>query len=222
MKLDRLKTYLESPDASNRMKAIVELRHHEPSVVVPLLKQRMYDKEFVVRSFVAMGLGYKRSDEAFQILLDLIKGDRDANVRAEAANSLANYGEAAIPYLAQLFQTDSNWLVRYSILAAIGETAPSEVILQLSDWGLMADDLLVQLTSIANLGRLKGTNCEEKAVDLLFELATSEIVEIRIRVAKTLRYFDSPQAQAALTELRHDSDYRVLAAILEGAIKNSN
>ena len=106
MELSQIKAYLDSPNPQNRMKAIVELRNHTPSVVVPLLKQRMYDKEFVIRSFVAMGLGYKRTDEGFQSLLDLIENDGDPNVKAEAANSLANYGEKAIPHLVELFRDE--------------------------------------------------------------------------------------------------------------------
>ena len=67
MELTQIKTFLDNPNPQNRMKAIVELRNYEPSVVVPLLKQRMYDKEFIIRSFVAKGLGYKRTNEGFQV-----------------------------------------------------------------------------------------------------------------------------------------------------------
>jgi hypothetical protein len=55
MELAQIKAYLDSPNPQNRLKAIVELRNHNPSVVVPFLKQRMYDQEFVIRSFVVMG-----------------------------------------------------------------------------------------------------------------------------------------------------------------------
>ncbi len=43
MELHQIETYLDSPNPENRMKAITELRHYEPSLVVPLLKRRMYD-----------------------------------------------------------------------------------------------------------------------------------------------------------------------------------
>ena len=86
MELHQIETYIDSPNPQNRMKAITELRNYEPNLVVPLLKRRMYDQEFVVRSFVAMGLGYKQTEEGFGLLLDLIEYDRDYNVKAEAAN----------------------------------------------------------------------------------------------------------------------------------------
>ena len=66
-----------------------------------------------LRSFVAKGLGYKKTNEGFQALLNLIDNDEDPNVKAEAANSLANYGEKAIPYLVELFRRESHWLIRH-------------------------------------------------------------------------------------------------------------
>ena len=219
MELTQIKTFLDNPNPQNRMKAIVELRNYEPSVVVPLLKQRMYDKEFVIRSFVAKGLGYKRTNEGFQTLLDLIDNDEDPNVKAEAANSLANYGEEAIPYLVELFRRESHWLVRQSIFAVINDINSPEILFKLSVWGLDGDDLVVKFISIANLGKLKGTTYEQEAIDLLCEQSTAEAVQIRVRVAKTLGAFDDPKAQAAFAQLGSDSDHRVIAATLENLIR---
>ncbi|WP_235071153.1 HEAT repeat domain-containing protein [Leptolyngbya sp. Heron Island J] len=61
-------------------------------MVVPLLKQNIYDKELLIRYFVAMGLGAKRNDEGFEALLNIIGHEDAPNVVAEAANSLANMG----------------------------------------------------------------------------------------------------------------------------------
>ncbi len=219
MELSQIKEYLDSPNPQNRMKAIVELRNQNPSVVVPLLKQRMYDKEFVIRSFVARGLGYKRTDEGFRSLLDLIENDQDPNVKAEAANSLANYGEKATPHLIELFRSEPHWLVRHSILAVMDEIGPPDVLLQLSDWGLEGDDLVVKLASIACLGKLEGTPYEQEAIDLLYELSTAETVAIRAQVARVLGSFDGLKAKAALAELRHDPDHRVVGATLEGMMR---
>ena len=222
MELTQIKTFLDSPNPQNRMKGIVELRNYEPEIVVPLLKQRIYDKEFVIRSFVAMGLGFKRTDEGYQSLLDLIENDKDANVRAEAANSLSKYGEKAIPHLVELFRKDSNWLVRQSIFAVIGEIdSPdmSDILFQLAKWGLAGNDLVVKLISIASLGKLQGTDHEQEAIDLLFELSTTEVSQIRGEVAKALSNFDDSKAKVALAELRNDEDYQVVAATFEKLMK---
>ena len=73
MELEQIRAYLDSPNAQERMKAIVELRNYNPGIVVPLLKQRMYDQELIIRSFVAIGLGKKRNQEGFDALLNLIE-----------------------------------------------------------------------------------------------------------------------------------------------------
>ncbi len=218
MELHQIETYIDSPNPENRMKAITELRNYEPNLVVPLLKRRMYDQEFVVRSFVAMGLGYKQNEEGFKLLLDLIEYDRDYNVRAEAANSLAKYGEDAIPHLVKLFQQDSNWLVRYSIFAAIDLRQHPEILLEFCTLGLRGNDRVVQQTAIASLEQLTNTPQEANALELLLSAAKSEQGEIRAQVARVLRHFEDPRAEATLTNLRQDSDYRVVGATLEGLV----
>jgi HEAT repeat protein len=218
MELEQIRAYLDSPNAQERMKAIVELRNYNPGIVVPLLKQRMYDQELIIRSFVAIGLGKKRNQEGFDALLNLIEYDRDYNIIAEAANSLAKYGDRSLPYLVNLFQYNSHWLIRQSILAAIADMNHPDKLLQLSIWGLQGDDLAVKLGSIANLAKLATSNQAGEAVAVLLSLVEDSTVEIRIEVAKALDDFDLIEAKNALARLRQDSDYRVVAATLEGLL----
>ena len=218
MELHQIETYLESPNPQERMKAITELRHYEPPLVVPLLKRRIYDQEFMIRSFVAMGLGFKRTEEGFELLVNIIENDKDYNVRAEAANSLAKYGEQSIPHLVKLFQKDSHWLVRQSIFAAIDLSKYPEILLDLSILGLKGEDPVVKLTAIANLGQLAETAQASFALELLLEAANSEKAIIRAQAAKTLKHFTDPRAEATLLKLREDSDYRVVGATLETLI----
>lgn len=218
MELHQIENYIDSPNPQNRMKAITELRNYEPDLVVPILKRRMCDQEFIIRSLVAMGLGYKRTDEGFELLVDLIERDRDHNVRAEAANSLAKYGENSISYLVKLFHQDSHWLVRYSIFSAINLTNHPEILLELSALAIRGEDLVVRQAAIANLEQLARSPQESVALELLLRAAKSAQGEIRAQVARVLRHFKDPRAQAILLELRQDDDYRVIAATLEGLI----
>ncbi|MGD1908584.1 MAG: HEAT repeat domain-containing protein [Leptolyngbyaceae cyanobacterium] len=217
MELQQIKAYLESPNPQNRMKAMVALRNHEPEVVVPLLKQRIHDQEFIVRSFVAMGLGNKQTEEGFETLLQLIKTEQDPNVVAEAANSLEKFGDRAIPHLVQLFERNSHWLVRQSIFAAL-ENATPDVRWQLCQWGWAGDDLVVQSSAIANLGQLTNTEYGNTALTLLLEAAHSEVDMIRAQAARTLKGFDQPEAKAALATLRQDNSLRVVGAALESLL----
>ncbi len=217
MELTQIQAFLESADPQCRMKAMVELRKHEPDVVVPLLKQRMYDKEFVIRSFVAMGLGYKQTPEGFEALLTLIETDRDPNVVAEAANSLEKYGDRAVPHLVKLFEQNTHWLVRQSIFAALEGVSP-DVELQLCRWGWEGEDLVVQNSAIANLAVLQDTPEAGEALAILLAAAVSETPMIRAQAARTLKSFDDPQAKAALLELRQDANLRVVGATLESLV----
>ena len=215
MNIQQIESFLESPNPQNRMKAITELRHHEPSLVVPLLKRTMYDKEVMIRSFVAIGLGHKRNDEAFEALLGIIAHEEDPNVIAEAANSLANFGTKAIPHLVTLFEQNAHWLVRQSILPVLDFPESFEALVKLCHLGCQGDDPIVKASALANLERLKGTAQETAAVRTLSQAAADKDAAIRAGAAKLLIYFDSPQSQATLAELKQDSDYRVAKVFLE-------
>ncbi|NET09320.1 MAG: HEAT repeat domain-containing protein [Merismopedia sp. SIO2A8] len=218
MDLQQIQTYLNSENPQERMKGIVELRHHEPTDVVPLLKQRMHDQEFMVRSFVAMGLGHKRTEEGFSALLDFIDYEKDPNVIAEAANSLSKFGEASIPYLRQIFMDHPHWLVRQSIFAVFEDIQHSSTLLELCRLGMDDTELVVQFAAIANLGRLASTQYEPQAMESLTQAAQAENPQLRIKAARTLRHFQGSDARALLNTLRQDDDHRVVGAALEGLL----
>ncbi|MGK7887933.1 MAG: HEAT repeat domain-containing protein [Leptolyngbyaceae cyanobacterium] len=215
MDLQQIQTYLDSSNPQERMKAIVELRNHQPTDVVPLLKQRMHDKEFMVRSFVAMGLGYKRTDEGFSALLDFLEYETDPNVIAEAANSLSKFGEAALPHLQRIFLEQPHWLVRQSIFAVFEDLDAPKLLLECCQLGLKDSELVVQFAAVANLGRLADTPQESEAMTCLKQVAQSEEPQLRAKVARVLPQFNLPEARQLLQELRQDADHRVVAATLE-------
>jgi HEAT repeat protein len=218
MELHEIETELDSPNPQDRLRAITELRRYESALAVPLLKQRMYDKEFMIRSFVAIGLGVQQTDQAFELLVNLIEQDRDHNVRAEAANSLAKYGERSIPYLVALFEQDSHWLVRQSILAALEGKKYPAILFKLCLIGLKGDNSVIQQAAIANLGQLAQTSQGSSALELLLSEVNAAQGTIRAQVALVLRQFDHPKAQEALVKLRQDSNCQVVAATLEGLV----
>jgi HEAT repeat protein len=135
-----------------------------------------------------MGLGYKRNGDSLQALLVVLESEGDANVRAEAANSLARHGaEAAVAPLLALYQRDDHWLVRRSILAALGEEegVADQVIWQLAELALADADTNLQLSGVELLNRLVNAPAF------------------------------SAQALARLEELRQSSNHRLAGAALE-------
>ncbi|MDY7024124.1 MAG: HEAT repeat domain-containing protein [Cyanobacteriota bacterium] len=218
MEIEQIETYLNSSNSQERLKALTELRNYDSEVAVPLLIARVGDPEFLVRSFVAMGLGNKRSPESFEALLKLLKDDRDHNVRAEAANGLSKYGEKAVPHLVEAFRLDESWLVRRSILAPLMDMPYPEALYEICMYGLAGDDQMVTEVSIDALGLLAGSCKQTEALQQLLSLVKDEWWRTRVRVALALKRFDDPQAKAALNYLKKDEHHQVVAAVLEGAV----
>ncbi len=222
MNLNDIKTLLDSSDPQQRMKGVLELRKEEADieveVAVPLLKGKMDDPEFLVRSFTAMGLGKKQNAESFAALLEMMKFDRDPNVRAEASNSLSLFGEVASPHLALMFEQDDHWLIRRSILAALAELDSDEELLQVSLLGIIGEDQSVKESSIDCLGNLAKTPKKDLALEKLLSLAKDEFWRVRWRTAKALTRFDDIKAKNMLKELKQDQDHRVVGAVLESGM----
>ena len=218
MDINEIETKLTSSDFSERLKAIAQLKDYEAEVAVPLLLSKIRDKQFLVRSFVAMGLGKKQTAESFAALLELIKLDRDPNVRAEAANSLSLFGPVAASHLTTLFHQDDNWLVRRSVLAALLELNCPEELFDVCSCGIQGEDLTVQEASIDGFGYLANSDKKEAALEKLLSLLKAEWWRVRVRVAVALGKFEVQSAKDALVQLRQDEDHRVVGAALEALV----
>ncbi|MEL6928721.1 MAG: HEAT repeat domain-containing protein [Cyanobacteria bacterium J06600_6] len=218
MDIEQIKAALQDEDPQQRMKGIRELRNCEADVASPLLLNHINDEEFLVRSFVAMGLGRKQSDQAFEALLLMSEQDKDPNVRAEAANSLSFYGDIAIPRLRKMYELDQHWLVRRSIIAAIVDLKCPQELLEICQIGLAGEDEPVMESCISALGLLAGAEQEAEALKSLLFFADDRSWRIRLQVAKSLGRYQNPEAIATLTKLKADPDHRVVAAVLETTI----
>ena len=215
MNIEQIKTDLKNTDPQKRMKAVLELRNQDTETAVPLLTLSMKDQEFLVRSFTAMALGKKQNAESFAALLEMMKFDRDPNVRAEASNSISLFGTIAAPHLTLAFEQDDHWLVRRSILAAVAELNCTEELLQISSLGIVGEDKTVAESSVDCLGNLAHTEKKTQALKKLLSLVDHESWRMRWRVAKALGKFAQPEAKEALRKLKNDENHRVVSAVLE-------
>lgn len=218
MELEEIKVGLAEADYQHRLKAITALRDYDAEVAVPLLLQTRHDREFLVRSFVAMGLGQKQNADSFGGLLEMLKFDRDTNVKAEAANSLSLYGSIAVPHLVFAFYRNTNWLVRCSVLGALVEMNCPHELLDVCILALIDDDPIVREGGIEALGTLAYSPEQDAALAELLKRVDAESWRIRMRVARALKSFDQPSAQEALLRLRQDADHRVVGAVLERTV----
>jgi len=195
--LAALRQAIVSGDPVRAMPALAGLRRLEAEQAVPLLILGLEQEPFIVRSLSCAGLGVKRNEAGWQVLITALSGDQDANVRAEAANALASYGsERAWPLLRDAFARDGQWLVRCSILSALAEQPQidPEALLELSEMAIADADGTVRVGGAEILSRL-------------------------VRDSAQLDAPAPPWAEAArslLRGLQQDPDHRVVAAALNG------
>jgi HEAT repeat protein len=215
MELAQIQTDLNNPDFQFRLKAIASLKDYDSETAIPLLKTKLYDSEFLVRSFVAMALGKQQTADSFAALMQIIKFDDTPNVRAEAANSLSLFGKVAVSHLVSTFYQDDHWLVRRSILGALADLETTSELLDICIEALKGEDSTVQESAIDAMGTLANTDVHNASLSQLLILVNHESWRVRQRVAYSLKRFDEPQAKEALKLLRQDSDHHVVGAALE-------
>ena len=193
---ESLRAAIASGDPVQAMPALAKLRalpdSDNDSVVIPLLILGSKQQAFLVRSLSCSGLGYRRNEQGWQVLIGLVSTDDDPNVRAEAANALASYGGArAWPLLRESFAKDGSWLVRCSILSALAEQPEMNPawLLDLGKQAIADADGTVRVSGAEILARV----VREQAGD-----------------------GHGSEARALLQPLQQDADHRVVAAALNG------
>jgi HEAT repeat protein len=215
MDIHQIETALDRADFQYRLEAVKALKDYAANIAVPLLTSKRNDPEFLVRTFVCMGLGKQQTAESFAALLEIIKFDNTPNVRAEAANSLSLFGKCAASHLVTTFVRDDHWLVRRSILAALLDLDCQNEVLEVCLEALKSDDLAVREAAIDALGTLTAQEPKAAALAQLLGLTDSPIDRIRRQVAYALKKFNVPESKAALSKLRQDPSHQVVAAALE-------
>ena len=193
---EALRAAIASGDPVQAMPALAKLRalpdSENDSVVIPLLILGSKQQAFLVRSLSCSGLGYRRNEQGWQVLIGLVSTDDDPNVRAEAANALASYGvERAWPLLRESFAKDDAWLVRCSILSALAEQPDINPawLLDLGKQAIADADGTVRVSGAEILGRV----VREQGGDA-----------------------HGSEARGLLQPLQKDDDHRVVAAALNG------
>lgn len=215
MNISEIKDLLANEEPQLRLRGLVALKDYDSETAVPLLIDQRQDAAFLVRSFVAMGLGRKRNDAAYRTLLEMLDAETDSNVQAEIANSLGLYGAIATDRLVQLFENNDHWLVQRSILAIMPEMERPDALLKIALKALQNDDQTISQAGISTLGLLAETQQEQAALEALLPMLKSDLWRSRLALAHALKRFEADSAKDALAQLRKDDNHKVVAAALE-------
>jgi HEAT repeat protein len=199
---ESVQSLLESSDYADRLRAINQIRQLNPQDGFRLIQTVVEDSNPRVR-YAAVSqmsvLGQQDLPQATALLRGRLR-DSETDVQAAAADSIAALKITdAFDDLQKLYHATSEWLVKFSIVAALGELGDKRAF-ELLQEALQSDNELIQTAAIGSLGELG----DDRAVALLVPYATNADWQIRYRVAQALARLDGAEAQAALEQLSHD------------------
>jgi HEAT repeat protein len=198
--LEAIALQLESPNARERLQALMSLKSVPAVDAVPLIKKVIYDEHLPVRSLALYTLARNPTPECFELLIALLGTDEDYAARAEAAAALGELGDLrAVEPLIQAFFEDTSWLVQFSVAVALGNLADPRAkdVLRVA---LVRPETVLQMAAITGLGELHDLD----SIDQLLTFANSEDWLIRQRLAEALGNLPVPKSEAALKYLQKD------------------
>lgn len=199
---DLVKAALESADFGERLRAINHLRQLDPAIAFELIKTPVLDSNVRVR-YAAVSQLSSLGRQDLEASLKILRAgllDPEPDVQAAAADSIGalNLTEA-FDDLEALYRRTPEWLVSFSIIAALGELGNSRAFELLAE-ALAADNDLLKTAAIGSLGELG----DVRAVDILIPYATNPDWQIRYRVVQALGRFNTPEARSTLETLTTD------------------
>ncbi|MBW4659304.1 MAG: HEAT repeat domain-containing protein [Drouetiella hepatica Uher 2000/2452] len=194
---------LSSEDFGKRLSGVNQLRQLDPAIAFEMIQQSVNDGNVRVR-YAAVSqlssLGLQNPTLALEILRRCLLEDPEADVQAAAADSIGALKLTdAYEDLEQLYHKTPEWLVQFSIIAALGELGDRRAFTLLNS-ALTSSVELVRTAAIGSLGELE----DDRAVPLLLEFVADPDWQVRYRVTQALSHFKSPEIRAALETLSHD------------------
>ncbi|MEO0842178.1 MAG: HEAT repeat domain-containing protein [Cyanobacteria bacterium J06643_5] len=211
---ETVKKKLESEDLGDRLRGVNEIRELEPAVGFELIQSAITDTNARVRySAVSQfdTLGTQDLDKSLSLLRGLLQ-DPEADVKAAAADCLGGLKlVAAFDDLQQLYKSTEDWIIKLSVIAALGELGEPRGF-ELLKQALSEDNDLVKTAAISSMGELGNA----EAVSILAPYSKDSDWQIRFRVAQALNRLGTPEAKPVLETLVSDE----VEAVAEEAKKS--
>ena len=214
-RLEQLKHNLRNNNIYQRQLALNELATIPSATALPILQELLESQDFALRRIAVMGLGNHVTEESYKLLTQVLATEKDANVLAETANSLFEFGDRSIPSLEQLFINSDNWLVRQTVISILVDSQNPDILLRIAKLAIADRDQTTKETGILALSRLLNTSLKQQALEIFSTLATDKYWRTRWRTAIALTASQDRQVRELLSQLQQDDHYRVVAAALE-------
>lgn len=205
---ESVKQLLSSEDLGDRLRGVNQIRQLEPPIAFELLQGAIGDSNSRVRYSAISQLdtfGGQDLDLSLNILRDRLFNDSEVDVQAAAADCLGALKlHQAFDDLQQIYQTTDEWIIKFSIVAALGEMGEPKAF-DLLTQALTSDNELVKTAAISSFGELGNM----EAVPLLAPYANNSDWQIRYRVTQALSKLGGAQAKSIIETLANDTEEAV-------------
>lgn len=199
---ESVEALLDSADLGDRLRAVNQIRTLEPAIAFGLLQKAVNDSNSRVRYAAVSQLSSLGSQdrETMKVVLRDRLSDSETDVQAAAADSIGALQLTEVfDDLQMLYRSTNEWLVKLSIVAALGEMGDSRGFDLLED-ALQSSNALIQMAAIGSLGELG----DSRAVPLLLNHVENPDWQVRHRVAQALAHLKTADARSALEKLAQD------------------
>jgi HEAT repeat protein len=201
---DSVRELLHSDDYGDRLRAVNQLRDLDLAAAFDLAQLAAHDGNARVR-YAAISqlasLGQHDLATVEPLLRRALTNDPEPDVQAAAADAIGGLQlRSAYADLASVYHNSGEWLVQFSIVAALGELGEPQAFDLLQE-AVRSDNDLVITAAIGALGELQ----DERAIPILLNFVAHPDWQVRHRLVQALAQFPQPAAQAALNTLAADS-----------------
>lgn len=199
---------LASEDLGDRLSGVNQLRQLPPDVAFELIQPAIQDPNPRVR-YAAVSqlssLGHCDLEKAQALLCDRLYNDSEVDVKAAAADAIGALKlTQAFADLASVYSETSEWLLQFSIVAALGELGnPAATPLLLA--ALETEQELLKLAAIGSLGELG----DAAILPVLASYIDYPDWQVRHRLAIALEQIGGEQALALIQQLTQDTSSTV-------------
>jgi HEAT repeat protein len=212
---DSVRDLLHSEDYGDRLRAVNQLRELDPAAAFDLAQLAANDGNARVR-YAAISqlanLGQQDLATVEPLLLRALTNDPEPDVQAAAADAIGGLQiRSAYENLAAVYHGTGEWLVQFSIVAALGELGEPQAFTLLQE-ALESDNDLVTTAAIGALGELG----DDRAVPVLLTYVNHPDWQVRHRLVQALAHFTQPEAQTALQAMTQDDS----AIVAEAAVQH--
>ena len=206
---ESIETLLNSEDFGERIRGLNQLRQIEPATAFTMVQPLITDENTRVR-YAAVSqldtLGVTDKTASLEMLRDRLFNDPEPDVQAAAADAIGGLKLVeAYEELANVYHDTTEWLVQFSIIAALGELGEPRGFDLLTE-ALNSDNTLLQTAAIGSMAELG----DVRGIPLLASFVDNEDWQIRYRLVQALGRLGGDEAKAVITKLA-DDDFEQVA-----------